>query len=374
MDKKSVKIGEMRLKKKNVLFIIHNINYSGAAKMLSFIANGLNDIGNSVMVYTYAGDTPYYPLKSRIKFLPTSKIQKHYLGKLLYFKDVRKMIKKINPDVVVSFLPNSNMFSIIGTVFTKIPVIICERSDPYKEKGFLLEFKKSLFKYADGAVFQTEGAQKYYSNSLQKKSIVIPNPVTVDRIDRIPMDKRNNDIAFVGRFSVKQKRQDIMVEAFQKVAEINKEVNLVLYGDGPDLLKIQQMVKKMNLTERVVFKGEVKDVINSIKDSKMFVITSDYEGIPNALVEAMAAGLPVISTDCSPGGARLLIEDKKNGLIVPTGDVDRITNAILFFINNSEVADQYGIEAQKIIEQYSPGKTIEMWDEYMDRIVENDKF
>lgn len=357
------------MENRKILFIIHDINYSGAAKMLSFIANGLSEIGYQVVVYTYAGNKPYYPLNSSIYYIPALKVRYSYVEKLLYFIDVQKMIKRINPDIVISFLPNSNMFSIIGTAFSKIPVIICERSDPYYEKGTFLELKRSLFKYADGAVFQTERAQRYYPKILQEKSVVIPNPVTIKKIDRIPLNKRNDEISFVGRFYIRQKRQDIMLKAFKKVAEIDKQIKLVFYGDGPDLPQIQQMAKDMNLSERVIFKGKVNDVVDSIKDSKMFVLTSDYEGIPNALIEAMAIGLPVISTDCSPGGARLLIENKKNGLLIDTNDVDKIADAILFLINNPEVADSYGIEAQKIVNKFTARNVMQLWSEYIEQII-----
>lgn len=357
------------MKLKKILFITEDINYGGAGKIISFIANGLSELGNSIIIHTYAGNNSFYDLNKEIIYIPPKKIRRTYMSKLSYFIDIRRMIKKVNPDIVISFLPIPNMLSVIGTALTKIPVIISERSDPYTEKGFLLNFAKSLFKYADGAVFQTKDAKEYYSESLQKKSIVIPNPVTIGKAERIPFKKRNNEIAFVARFFVKQKRQDIMLNAFKIVADHNKDVNLVFYGDGPDLKIIKQMVNDMNLTDRVWFRGEVKNIEDKIKNSRIFVLTSDYEGIPNALIEAMSVGLPVVSTDCSPGGARILIEDKKNGLIVPTRDVNGIAKAILFLLENHEIAEQYGIEAQKIIEKYSPEKILKIWDEFVDKVI-----
>ncbi len=354
---------------KKILMITNDINYSGSAKMLAYIANGLCDMGNRVIVYTYAGGKPYYPLNCNIEYIPAIKARKSYLDKMVYFLDINKVIRKKRPDAVVTFSPNSSVFSILCTAFTRIPVIVCERCDPYTEKGFLLRFKRSIYNYAEGAVFQTEGAKKYYSKRLQKKSVVIGNPVTSCRIERTPANKRNNDISFVGRFFVKQKRQDIMLKAFQKITAENDLVRLVFYGGGPDLPHIRQMAEQMNVSHKVCFMGEVGNILEAIKDTAVFVLTSDYEGIPNALIEAMAVGLPVVVTDCSPGGARLLVEDMVNGLLVPAGDVDKIAQAVLFMLNNSDFADACGSKAQQITETYSSQKILQEWNEYIRKVM-----
>ncbi|QGH36260.1 glycosyltransferase [Gracilibacillus salitolerans] len=348
------------------------MNYGGAGKMLSFLANNLNRLGYQVSVYTYASDNNHYFLDKEIKYIPGNKAQTSiYSKKTLPIFQMRRVIEATNPDLIISFLNNSNFLSILSAAFKNIPVIICERSDPYNEKSLSLSFMRSFYRFASGAVFQTEGAKEYYKEIIRKKSIVIPNPVTIDREERIPSGSKKNEIAFVARFNIKQKRQDVMVKAFYKVVETHRDIKLVFYGDGPDLLKVQEMVKEYNLSDNVFFAGKVNDVKNKLKNSRMFVLTSDYEGIPNALIEAMAVGLPVVTTNCSPGGAELLIENGKNGLIVPTGEVDKIASAILFLIERPEVAEQYGEEAQKVIEKYYPKDIIKMWTDYINDVIKS---
>ncbi len=356
--------------KKKILLIMHDINYGGAAKMFAFLSNGLCEIGNDVYVYTYEGLEPNYPLKIDVNYIPAKIIPHNLLFKrLLPFVSVRKTVKMVKPDVVISFLPNANLYSILGTSFTKIPVIITERSDPFNEKGALLEIKRYFFRFADGAVFQTEGARNYYCKRLIDRSVVIPNPVTTCYHPLVSYNNRIDEVVFVARFYIKQKRQDIMVLAFKKVLEKYPNLKLVFCGEGEDIPKIVDMVAKEGITHNVIFEGKVINVRKRIEKAKVFVLTSDYEGIPNALIEAMVSGLPVVSTDCSPGGARLLIEHKKNGLIVPTGDVDSIADAIVFLLDNPEIAEQLGNEAQKIIEKYSPIRITKMWDEFIDSVV-----
>lgn len=359
------------MEKIKVLVITSKLVYGGAEKMIAFLANSLSQNGYEVIVYSYEGTSSNYPLDKSIQFIPEDNIQKnYYTRRFMQAFQVRRKIKSTRPDIVISFLTNQNVFSVLGTAFTNIPVIISERGDPFTNRDLVSKIKYSFYKFADLIVFQTEGAQRFFNNTIKSKSCVIPNPVTCTNLKVLqPFNKRDNKIAFVGRFVIQQKRQDIMVEAFKKVHSIHKELKLVFYGDGEDMPIIRKMVAQYNLSDNVIFAGKVDNVQKHILSAKMFVLTSDFEGIPNALIEAMSAGLPVISTDCSPGGARLLIKNNKNGLIVPTGDANSIADSILFLLDNSELADQYGAEAKKITDTFSPKKIIEMWDESIKNVL-----
>lgn len=351
---------------------MNDINYGGASKMFSFLANELSELNNQVYVYTYDGNKPNYQLNEMINYYTESKVSKNKLIKrILPIINTRKIIKKIQPDIVISFLPNANFYSVLGALGTCTSTIITERSDPYSEQGLILNLKRFFYRFAEGAVFQTDGAKEYYSNSIQNKSIVIQNPVTMKENARIDFEKRRNEIVHVARFDIKQKRQDIMLLAFKKVAEEIPNIKLVFYGDGPDLIKIKSMVKNMDLSHRVIFKGKSDQILKSIKDSKLFVLTSDFEGIPNALVEAMALGLPVIATDCSPGGARLLVENGINGLIVPRGDIESLSQSIMHLEQNPKEADKISLEATKVRTKYSADKIILKWNNYIEKVLKD---
>jgi GalNAc-alpha-(1->4)-GalNAc-alpha-(1->3)-diNAcBac-PP-undecaprenol alpha-1,4-N-acetyl-D-galactosaminyltransferase len=357
---------------KKIMFIMHQINYGGAAKIFTFLANGLSECGNKVEIYTFNGNELSYTINDTIKYFPEKKIYKNLLLKrVLPFIGIYKMINKNKPDIVISFLPNSNLYSIIASIFNKNKVVISERSDPFFEKGLLLKLKRYFFNFADGAVFQTNGAMDYYGKKLKAKSIVIPNPVTVKPTSPLPYYERNKEIAFVARFYIKQKRQDIMIKAFQRIVQIKPGINLVFYGDGDDMEEIKKMVLDIGLNDNVIFAGKVKNIETVLQKSMIYVSTSDYEGISNSLIEAMALGLPVIATDSSPGGARLLIKNMENGIIVPRGDIEKLADSILFLLNNPEYSDKLGKNAQKIIQTYCPEKIINSWNDYLDQVLCN---
>lgn len=360
----------MKKNKIKILFIIDELGYGGAPKMLTDLANNfsLNDF--EVLVYGYASNTHHYRFEDSVEFIPGSKFhENYYLRHFQKIPQVRKTIKKIKPDVVVSFMPNPNVLSIIGTRFTKIPVIISERGDPAVYKGIISKIKYFFYNFSNTIVFQTEGARDFFNKRIKKKSAIIPNAVTVQRTKIVPYDKRRKEIAFVGRFQIDQKRQDLMILAFKEIFKRHPQYKLVFYGDGDDKIQIEQMVKNEGLIDSVEFAGRVDNVTDVIKEAGIFVLTSDYEGIPNSLIEAMCLGLPVVATDCTPGGARLLIENHNNGILCSRGNVDEIVNAVNFLIENPAEADKMGVNAQNIIDRFSPSKIYDLWERAIRNIV-----
>ena len=277
-------------------------------------------------------------------------------------------MKEINPDLVISFQTNQNALSVLATRGRNIPVIVSERGDPYQYHDIVAKLKTRVINKAEGGVFQTKKAMQYYGEELQQRSVVIYNPNTVTGIER--PEKRNNEIAFVGRFDIQQKRQDLAIEAFKIVADSVPDVNLSFYGAGKEQEIIKKQACDLGIEDRVLFKGLVKDVPNAIKDSRLFLMTSDFEGMPNALIEAMACGLPCVSTDCSPGGASELIQSGENGIVVPCGDAKAIAAAIVRLLNNKEEAEKMGVEAQKIVEELNPAIIYGEWEKYVKTILQ----
>jgi glycosyltransferase involved in cell wall biosynthesis len=311
----------------------------------------------------------YYKLDENVKYIPEKRISEtKKIRRFIQLFQIRHIINQEKPNVIISFLSVPNMLSVIATRFLRIPVIVCERGDPYQQKGFSAYFNKCLLNLAEGVVFQTEGAKTFYPKKIQAKSAVIPNPVTISDCEIMPYERRKNEIAFVGRFEMRQKRQDIMIKAFQKVLLKYPNFKLVFYGDGEDEKKVAKMVEDAKITKNVIFAGVTQNIQEALNKSKIFILTSDYEGIPNALIEAMVTATPVISTDCSPGGARMLIKNGINGLLVPVKDVEGIAKAIFRYIENPELAKKYAMNATNIKIDYSSEKIISKWEEYIREI------
>lgn len=345
-----------------ILMVIDNMNLGGAQKMFAFLANQFSEIGYDVCLLSYSTQDSFFSLSDKVEFVGGSAYKgSSVLRHLRKIPFIREQINRLFPDIIIAFSTIPSILSKLAAFNLKIPVVFCERGDPYQYKSVLEKIKLKSARICDYSVFQTEAAREYYPTRMRENSSVIPNPVSEKLVERTDYRKRNRSIVFVGRFDLHQKRQDLMLDAFCIVSEKYGDVVLEFYGDGDDYQKTVDLVNSKHLQNRVRFKGKIIDVKNEIIDSLMYVISSDYEGIPNSLIEAMSLGIPCVSTDCSPGGAKLLIDNKKNGLLVPCNNPEELAKAMIYIIEHPKEANDMGIEAQKIVDKFSPNKIIDMW-------------
>jgi glycosyltransferase involved in cell wall biosynthesis len=355
---------------KKILFIIHALGYGGAGKMIVYLANHMSEIGYDVTIYVQEQKGQHYELGEGVEVVQETKFFTNYYTR--HFQQIfqlRRRVKEINPDLVISFQTNQNALAVLATRGRKIPVIVSERGDPYQYNNIVAKLKTFVINQAEGGVFQTKRAMEYYGKGLQKRSRVIYNPNTVPALERPEWKNRRNEIVFVARFDIQQKRQDLMIKAFAQIAKRIPDYKLGFYGAGNDEAIIRNLASELGVENQVIFHGLTQNVPEAIKDAKLFVLTSDYEGMPNALIEAMSIGLPCISTDCSPGGAAELISNNKNGIIVPCGDVDCLAGKILELVKNPERANLYGEKAQEVVQLLHPNKIYHQWEEYIQLLI-----
>ena len=176
-------------------------------------------------------------------------------------------------------------------------------------------------------------------------------------------------IVTCGRLA-KQKRFDLLIDAFHKVCDEFPEYTLEIYGVGAQQESLQEKINTLGRQERIKLMGRSEDVPNAVKTASLFVLSSDFEGLPNALMEAMALGLPVVSTDCGGGGARALIEDGVDGLIVPCNDADALAEAIRKNLADPEAAKLRGEKAGEKAKGFSTENVVAQWESYIKQIVE----
>lgn len=352
-----------------ILFLKHVLDYGGAAKMMSFVANSLSKKNHDVTILLYKGGEIQQKLEDKIKIINENIA---VTGKFKHLKNIcriKRIISREKPDVIISFLHFPNLYATIIGKMLGIPVIISERGNPYSLKGLKDRMILKSFNYANGAVFQTEGAKSFYSKKLQARGSVIPNPIVKKNINaKFDIGTENHEIVFIARFQNIQKRQDLIVEALEKVINVYPDTVLKFYGTGNDLPMIENLVKNKHLENNVRFMGYTNTPEEVMVNSEVFVLTSDYEGIPNSLIEAMSVGMPVVSTDCDPGGARLLIENGVNGFIVPKNDTEAIAKKIIELFSNKELREKFSKEATKITERFTEEKIAGQWLEYIHKI------
>lgn len=285
-----------------------------------------------------------------------------------------KILGELSPDILLCFLPEPNMLAcslkrpwrLRNSL--RFPVIISVRNDPVREYKSRVRYlmMRALYPRADGYVFQTQGAMDYFSFSkhMTDTACVIPNPLSRAFLNYPRAGKRVKKIVSVGSLS-RQKNQRLLIDAFAEIHEKYPEYVLEICGEGMLRKELQSYLNEKGLSCRVSLTGQVDTIAEQIYDASLFVMSSDYEGMPNALIEAMALGLPCISTDCPCGGPRFLIKDKVNGRLVPVGDVEKLSAAMEELLSSPVQAEQMGEQARKIQERLHPDVINKTWDDYI---------
>ena len=219
------------------------------------------------------------------------------------------------------------------------------------------------FSKAFRVVFQTEDAQKCYKEDIQNKSVIIPNPVKED-LPKPFNGNRDNRIVAVSRLD-EQKNIPMMLRVFKEFVKKNKNFVLEIYGRGENEEKLKQYALDIGISDKVKFKGFDKDVHNKIKLARMYISTSDYEGISNSMLEALAIGLPCVCTDCPAGGARMVIRSGYNGFLVPVRDEDSMVKTMDYVVNNLEEMEQVSKRAAEVRIDLSVDKICSKWEKIL---------
>ena len=342
--------------------LMRSIQKGGASQNWVWIGKLLAENGHEVVALNYKVNRDI-EVGNNVKWIKRFDLEnKGFITKLLA---IRKEIKTSEADVCISFLLDANIFNILACLGLRTKSVVCERNDPFKPGYWKLRICKPLFRLANGAVFQLSKVAEYYDN-IKGPTAVIPNPVLFPPTIQIkPSSGRENKICVIGRFDIFQKRNDVMVDAFKIFVDSFPNYKLYFFGRGGNEEKVKQQVKMYRLEDKILFPGFTFHPQEEMASAKMFVLTSDFEGIPNTLMDAMALGLPCVSTNCRPGGAALLIEDGVNGFLVEKGNAKAIAEKMIMIASNPILADKIGLEAKKITSQFSTSIIGGKWNAYI---------
>lgn len=266
---------------------------------------------------------------------------------------LKKFLVKQEIDTVLVMDTPVCIYAIPACFRLKVKVIISERNDPahFAGKKITQIVSRILMKKANGFVFQTLEAQKYFGAAVLGKSVVIPNPIFTEKMPKAPFGgKREKKIVSVGRLN-KQKNQRLLIDAFYFILKDYPDYKLYIWGEGAERKNLEDYIRKIGIEESIFLPGVTENVYEEIYNASIFVLSSDFEGMPNALIEAMALGVPCISTDCPCGGPGELIEDGKNGILIPVNKRDTLINSIENLLQDKEKAMRIGNEAFQIREK-----------------------
>ncbi len=337
----------------------------GAERVISILSKHLTDIGRRIEIVLYYDREIFYKIDDRIKIT----IVERETGTTSRIKNLlwlRRYFKKQNC-TIISFLAVFNIYALIANVFLKNKIIVADRNDPRREPAdkFMNRLRNYLYGKADGVVVQTANNQAYFSKKIQKKSVVIHNPIDLKEKKGIALiAEKEKKIVSVGRL-IPQKNQELLLRAFAAVHAKYPEYRLCIYGEGESREALEKLSENLQISSHVDLPGTSKEVFEKIKTAELFVLPSYYEGMPNALLEAMCLGLPVISTKVS--GATDVIEDRYNGRLVELNDLDGMIAAMDELLGDAALRAQYAREAVKLNEKLEVSRIVEQWETFIDQ-------
>lgn len=359
------------MKNKKIAFYIGSLAKGGAERVIVNLAEYFYSKGYQVYVVTKMKEKDEYPLNNNIKrIIADITIEEEHESRIYNLwariNKLRNIWKDIKPDIIISFIRKNNLMAIASSRFLKTSVVVSVRSNPERELSgtFMKLLSFFAFRFADGIVLQTLHAKKFFPKYLQKKAVILPNSLSPAFLSSSGCEIRKKEIVSVGRID-DNKNQKMLIDAFSEVAIQYPEWKVLFFGSGEAEKKLRTLVSNKKLEESVLFCGEVSDIQKRIESSSIFVLSSRQEGMPNALIEAMALGLAVISTDCPCGGPAELIDEGKNGILIPVNDTYALRNALIQLIEDEELRKELGYNASKIVDKLHPNIVNEQWEEYL---------
>lgn len=343
----------------------------GAERQIILLSNLLSQHGHEVTLLVLSDNKSPYNISEKVHVVDLSnKEGKGRVRILRRFFAFYSAVKSICPDVIINYNLQSAYFCLGIPVKIRGKVVYSERGDPYDEEysGLLGIIRNYTVKRMTGLVFQSEGARDFFPECVKMKSVVIHNSVNVPQEEYpIPIE-REKRIVNVGRLHP-QKNQKLLIEAFAKISSSKPEYTLDIYGDGVLHNELQDKIDALGLHDRIHLISSRSDIFGCIHEASLFVLTSNYEGMPNALMEAMSLGLPCISTDCRPGGARTLIDNEVNGIITPCNNVDILAKQMIRLLDDRELAESMAHNARLMALTHTEEMVLEKWNTFLNSII-----
>lgn len=365
-------INRLREVSMKLTLFINSLYGGGAERVTCNLASYLAKKGHEVEILTMSATEKSYELDKRVSvstLLPLQDRKNKIWNALIRFPRLWKYLRNRKKDAYIVMLPETTLFLLIFHFLTKAKMIAAERADPSARSALLNKGIRLFAFQADGWVFQTEDAKTWYASVIKNcQAKVIPNAINPAFIRAPYKGEKRKVIAGVGRLT-DQKNFSLLISAFAKIADAYPDYTLTIYGQGEKENDLKKQVADFKLANRVCFPGNVQNIAEEMEKNAMFVLSSDFEGMPNALMEAMALGLPCVATDCPVGGPRYLIQNGENGLLVPAKDADALAKAMRYLLAHAEEMKCMGGCARNITKKLSPDKIYGEWESFVYSVI-----
>jgi len=356
-----------------LLFFISSLSCGGAERVCVTLCNHWADHGWEVTLATFddGSEPPFFPLSPRVRHVTlglqrrSTRLVHSVVNNLRRIPRLRRFVASERPERILSFIDGTNVLALIAALGTGIPVVVGERVDPAQHQipfGWRL-LRRVVYPRALAVAVQTRKTALYFPRSWQRRIAVIPNPVP--QLAAAPADVRNpagprRTIVGMGRLE-RQKGFDLLIRAFASIATTRPEWDLKILGEGAERDALTVSISQVGLSTRITLPGREPDAMAALRAADLFVLSSRYEGFPNALCEAMACGLPVISFDC-PSGPAEIVRDGVDGRLIPAEDVDALALAMSELTGNAESRRALAAQATAVAERFSVVRIAALWE------------
>ncbi len=357
-------------------FLIGNLSSGGAERTTVSLANSFAQAGHQVEIITFEGTESFYPVDEEVTVISAGFNEishnvsvKRLFGSVDRMTRLRKLVKSRKLDVLIGMSFAFTWYAVYACELTETKVIGTERNNPYAylASKFNTVLRKTFYYFTDGYIFQTKKSAKFFRKN-SSDDIVIPNAIFNEDIYRLsPPFRREKFICGVGRLT-KQKRFDVLIDAFKIVSEAHPDYRLIIFGEGEDRKALEAQAKKLGLAKKVIMPGTTDRVVELVNYASVFVLSSEMEGMPNALIEALALGVPCVSTNCDMGPNELIVNGE-NGILTRVGNARQIATAINEIIENPDFANRLSKNGRMLLNTHSIDVISKQWLDYIEKVV-----
>lgn len=367
---------------KRIAFHLNCLARGGAERVVSNLANQFSAQGYEVYIATEWQEDNEYPVDSKVHRvhvgLRDEDEKKNRVTKFfLRIKYLKQFVREYKPDVLIAFAQRANYRALMAAGNSDIPVVISVRTDPvghYDAISDKIQIKW-LFPKAAGCVFQTNDQKEFFKPYLQENSRIILNPINPKYIGVAKPEVKEKAVVHHARL-VDFKNQPMLLRAFLKVHEKHPDYVLKIYGDDShDGTKeiLDQIITDNHAEDYIFLMGGSDSLEKEIPKGSVYAFTSDWEGLPNSLLEAMALGMPIVATDCPCGGPRTVMTNEVDGLLIPIKDENALVEGINRLIEDRELAERLGDNASHIVERAGSEAVFKQWRDFLEQVISNNK-